>query len=430
MLEKREREEGGKNKDDIQSSRIFTKEKKELFFVLEDSNISYIEKNERIKAYFQTILEPQEFEELQILVVDSDNSISWQELIQDWVVNIKNGKVEGICWKGSLDIDWTSIKSLRKIKKVWWDLDLRDLETLEDIWNLEEVWLNIYISWAKIKTLWKLKKVWWSFDCSNLEILEDLWKLEEIWWNLSIRWTRIRTLWKIKKVNWLLYCDGVETLEDLWDLEEVWDKLDLRWTNIKSLWKLKKVWWYLYLRWTNIKIQLEVIKKYQDNNLKIGKEIYFWWDIEVIEALLKQWKIPWILDIKNIDIEKQLEIGYKQAKWELNIKNIIINKILNQIRNDIYEGVEINYDKYREVFGNDINKIEDKEMKTIWEGILRWEYKKIKNEIEKKIKKIIEENDWKKLTEEEKRDIRKLILELDRELKRKREQIESFGIEL
>ncbi len=547
---------------DIQSLDFSSKEKNNLLSVLENSNIFSIERGKKIEKIFQNALEAQEFKKLKTLVIDSLYRISWEKLIQDGVVNIKNKKVEWIYWKEDLNlistkikslwkikkiegylkawdletledlgeleetksqvnIIWTSIKSLWKLKNIWEDLHCWYLETLENLWNLEYVWGYLDIRWTKVKTFWKLKsvegnvdseniktledlwdleyvwgylditwisikslknlkKVWGHLFCRNIYTLKDLWNLEYVWGYLQIIWTSIRNLWKLKKVWGNLDSQNIKTLQSIGEVEEVWGDLNIRGTNIKSLWKLKKIWgsfycWYLrtlesiwelkevgerfYILGTRIEIQLEVIKKYKENNLRIWGEIFFWWYLKIIEKLVEQksnmkwnkktkkeklsWKdktispkkvalewIPWTLDLTTIDIQKQLDIMCKRKAWKLKIKNILVSEELNKIFNKLYQKGKINFNKYRKVFGENINQIEDKEMKTIWEEILRIEYKKIKNKIEEKGKQIIDENKWKKLTNEEKNSIRKQILELDRELKFQKEKIESFGIKL
>ncbi len=506
--------------------------------------------------YFQNILKEEEFEGLKKLVEDSNGIISWEKLIKKWVVKIEWREIEWIYWKRGLDLRWTSVESLWKIKKIkyyfyymwseekledlweleevwesvniewtsvvdlwrlteikgslyikgskvktlgnmkniWWELDCEGVVTLEDMWKLEEVRRWVDLRWTSVKSLWKLKKVWWYLDCNNVKTLIDLWELEELWLDLNLRWTSVKSLWKLKKIWWSLYCQNLKTLESLGTLEKVKERVELGWTSMKSLWKLRKVWWTLnckdiktlkdlwnlelvkgwvldvswtkirslwkleeiprwalycknietlediwnlkkiwsnlYLKWSNIKIQLEVIREYKKNRFQMAWMIYFWWNLETIEILLNQERIPWILDLININIEKQVEFLYKREIWELKVMNIVIDRKIKKMRSKIYNKWEINYDKYEKIFGGNIKKIEDEEVKIIWEEILRMEYKKIKEQIKEKIKKIVEKNKGKNLEKEKKKEIKDKIKEWDIELAEVREKIESFGIKL
>ncbi len=336
MEDREKKVEGiGEKVEDNQSFGFSSKIKNKLFSILTTKIKNSMIRYRNPREYFSNVLELSEFEWLEKMVKDTDGKISWEKLAIRGVVKIKNKKIEWIYWKEYLDLRWTRIKSLGNLKKIRWGL-----------------------------------------CCENVESLEDIWKLEEIWGYVNINWTKIKSLGNLKKVGRGLYCRKLDTLVDLWKLEEVGDNLTVRWTKIKTLWKLKKVGGILYVKETDIRIQLEIIKKLKEKKLKV-------WELEYNESIDR-----------------------------------------------IYEDEKINYDKYRKMFGEDINKIEDEEMKTIWEGILRWEYKKIKKEIEEKVKNIIEENKWKKYTEKKKKEIRKQILELDKELERQKEKIESFGISL
>ncbi len=285
-MEITEKQEGNAEWNDNNAQLSSTAED-DLISVLQTENLSDVENDKKIERYFQTILEPQEFEELQTLVIDSNNVISWQELIQDWVLNMENKRIQWIYWKGDLDLSWTRIKSLWKLEYVWWNLHCDHIKTLENLWNLKEVWWDLNLSWTKIKSLWKLEKVWWNLYCDYVKTLEDLWDLKEVWWYMEISRTSIKTLWWLKKV-WTLTCRNQRILEDLWDLKEIkWD---------------------LYFTWTNIELQLELIKRVKKGELNIEGKIVFWWNIEkFLEQEKIQKRISWLLDIKDIDEEKLIE---------------------------------------------------------------------------------------------------------------------------
>ncbi len=394
---KEQLEDIGKKIEDTQTSRVFGKEKEKLFSVLEDSNILSTEKNKKIKEYFKNILEPQEFRELQTLVIDSNNIISWKKLIQDGVVNIEDKKVEWIYWKNPLNLEWTRIKNLWKLKKVNWWLFCDGVETLEDLWNLELVEGLLELSWTKVRSLWKLKKVWRGLNCYDLETLENIWKLEEVRGCLYLKWTKIKSLWKLKKVWQYMACNEIETLEDLWELEEVGCWLSLKWTKIKSLWKLKKVWQYLNCY-----------------GLKTLKNI---WNLEEVWGEL---------NIKGCNIKIQLETIKKVREWKLKVLELKYEEYIDKL----YEWWKLKHEEFKDMFGSDIKEIKDEVLKKQAVWILEREYKDKKEEIQKKIDKIMLENQGKSLIEKEKREIKDKIKGWDRELTEVREQIESFGIKL
>ncbi len=306
-------------------------------------------KKQSPENYFQDILEITEFEGLKKLVEDSNGIISWDKLTEEWVVKIKTGKIEWIYWKGKLDLRWTRLKSLWKIKTVTWWLACEEVETLENIWELEEVWWSLLLTWTRVKTLWRLKKVNWWLDCEGVETLEDLWKLEEIWWWLNLIRTKIKSLWKLKKIWQHLNCYGLETLEDLWELEEVW--------------------LYLYLEWCNIKIQLEVIRKVGEEKLKVGVLKHN----EYIDRLYEKWNLKYeeFEEIFGYDI-KEIEDNFtrRQAIWILereykNKKEEIKNKF-EEIK-EKNQGKDLTEEEKREI--KDEIKGWDIELKEVREKI-------------------------------------------------------------
>ncbi len=362
------------------------------------------------EEYFKEVLleNSKDFLMLKRLVEESRGKISWDKLKEYTVV--KDKKVEWIYREGELDLSWTSISTLWKLKivrwklslfwvktledlweleEVWWYLDLRwtsvdvqlevirkinnwelqvegkiyfwwDIdgierlleegnipwklslfwvETLEDLWELEEVWWYLYLNWTRIRSLWKLKRVWWELNLRLVGTLKDLWELEEVWWDLDLSWTSIENLWKLKRVWWKLHVGWVKTLEDLWELEEVWWYLYLGWTRIRSLWKLKRVWWKLdlewvetledlwkleevwwdlNLRWTSVDVQLEAIRKINRWELRVEGKIYFWWDIDGIERLLEEGNIPWNLYLEWVKTLRDLW-ELEEVWWDLDL---------------------------------------------------------------------------------------------------------------
>jgi hypothetical protein len=114
----------------------------------------------------------------------------------------------------NLDLRWTSkelqIQAIEKIKEwklkvgeisLWGNIDWIEevLEKLE--WFPEDIDLYLYLRWTKIKSLGRVKKA--NFiDLYWVESLEDLWDLEEVK-KLDLRWTsigvQIQAIEKIKK---------------------------------------------------------------------------------------------------------------------------------------------------------------------------------------------------------------------------------------
>ncbi len=388
--------------------------------------------------YFQNILREEDFEGLKRLVEDSNGIISWEKLIEKWVVRIEWEKIEWIYWKGILEIRWTRLKTLWKLKKVSWWLECNGVETLEDIWELEEVWWNLNLIWTKIKSLWGLKKIEWGLNCEGVKTLKDLWELEEVLWWLSLRWTKIKSLWKLKKIWQHLNCYGLETLEDIWELEEVKDWLDLRWTRIKTLWKLKKVGWWLYctgidtledlweleevlwnlyLDWTRIKSLWKL------------KKVSRWLYCERVKTLEDLWELEeiwWDLDIRWCNIKIQLEAVKRVRDGKLKVAKLKYDEYIDKI----YEWWKLKHEEFEGVFGDNIKKIEDEFMRrqVIW--ILKRLYRNKKEEIKRKFEKLKKENAGKDLTEEEKREIKDKIKWWDRNLKEIREKIDKFGVKL
>jgi len=440
------------------------------------------------RAYFQETLEVSEFKKLKELVTNTNSVVSRELLIEEWVVKLEWNKIEWIYWKWDLDLILTNSKKLRKIKKIEWDLKCWWLATLEDLWELEEVWWKLDISRTSLKTLWKLRKVWRYIDCNNADNLKDLWDLEEVLWYCDLRWTKIDNLWKLKKVSGEIDCNYLTTLESLWDLEEVLN-LDLNRTKVKKLWKLKKVKWNLYCRniktlenlwelkeveWDfyvkgiTVELQIEIMKLYQEGKLKIGWLIYFWWNLEWVEKLLEQETIPWSLDIsqtryktlwklkkvkwmlncstmalkdlweleeveRDFDVREnsltlQIYVLYQEKKKKIKVGRLLVDDMLWKFFDKIYHNWVLDTRKFELIFGKDISKIEEIRMRDIATEILLREYKGTSKDIEERIEQIIKKNRSKKLTGQQKKSIKGEILKLDRELMSKKEILERFRV--
>jgi len=412
------------------------------------------------EKYFQGVLEVSEFNELNRLVEDSNRKISWDKLAEEWVVKIENKKIEWIYWKWKLNLSWTRIKSLWKLKKVNWNLYLENLKTLKGIWELEEVAWDLYLRWGIVELqcevidklkIWKLKitdriEFWWKVGW-----IEKLLEYEEIPWNLDLIWTEVKNLWKVRKINWTLYCRNIKTLEDSWELEEV---------N-----------WNLYINWTSFELHIDIINKIKTEKIKVKNEVFFGWEIEWIERVLEYEEIPWNLDLEWIrikslwklkkvkwnlycsrikgledlwDLERvwfnlaldlssidlQIEALSKIDRTELAVWSLTVDKWIEEIFNKIYQEWNLNIKNFRKIFGEDIEKIEDEDLKKTVILILNYEYKKKRREIERKWNKIIEENKGRELSEEKKKELRDKMKALDIELITTKDKIESFGIKI
>ena len=126
-------------------------------------------KNEHEQKLFEQ-LDVASFAELEKLVRESGWAIDWKTLSEEGVCEV-NGKIlEGIIWPGSLNLEWTIIESLWKVKKVWWYLFCENVTTLKNLWALEEVWQYFTLKWTNIESLWKLKRVWWGLNCKNVRV--------------------------------------------------------------------------------------------------------------------------------------------------------------------------------------------------------------------------------------------------------------------
>ena len=122
----------------------------------------------------------------------------------------------------SLNLQHTRIKSLGKLKRVGWYLDLSNSQ-IENLGDLEEVVWGLILENTPIKSLEKLKRVGENLDLSNSQI-EDLGDLEEVGGNLNLENTPIKSLGKLKRVGGDLYLSSSQ-IEDLGDLEEVRGKI-------------------------------------------------------------------------------------------------------------------------------------------------------------------------------------------------------------
>jgi len=443
------------------------------------------------EKHFQGVLEVSEFEWLRTLVEDSNKTIYWDKLVEEWVVKIKNKRIEWIYYQWDLELSWTSLKSLWKLQRIDWYLECGGLEMLEDLWELEEVEWDAYFSGTGLKSLWKLKRVNWYLYCKDMPQLEDLWDLEKVWWNLNLIRINIKSLWKLKQVRLTLSCNDMHKLEDIWELEEVWWDFDLKWvsidlqcqivdkiknkelkvgggiyfwwelewieklleyeefpgdlylqwTKIKSLWKTKKVDWTLYCQ--NIKTLEDVweLEEISWNLFLSGTRIKSLWKIKKInwhlycvgmDELEDLWDLEevwWCLDLRWVNIKSYIKIISHLEKSRLKVGELILDKGVKNIYNKLYKRWKIDFDEAQKIFGDDINKIEDEKIKSLAKTILLNEYERVKEEVKEKWKKIIEENKGKKLSDEQKKALRTHMKALDRELVVTRDKIESFGIQ-
>jgi hypothetical protein len=181
----------------------------------------------------------------------------------------------------SLDLGYTLIKSLGKLKKVSGNLNLSNSQ-IEDLGDLEEVGGYLDLKNTPIKSLEKLKRVGRDLYLSNSQI-EDLGDLEEVRWYLFLENTPIKSLGKLKKVGGSLYLSNSQ-IENLGDLEEIEGILALYNTPIKSLGKLKRVGESLFLS----NSQIEDLGDLEE----VGMEIYISRGQKNLEEILikKGWR--------------------------------------------------------------------------------------------------------------------------------------------
>ena len=336
---------------------------------LEDNNLDLEEiKKSNPKTWFQEVLSDKDFEKLDELNVKSKRKIAWDILIKDWTCDIENWNILSITWPNDLDLWITNLTSLRKLKEVKWNLDLRYLMDIKNLWILEKVWWdlkfgandldslwnikkvwwklifdksNIQNLWKleevgscfiwkgiKITDLWKLKKVWWYLELSESDII-DLWWLEKVWWDLYLRDTNIESLWKLKEVWYSFILNNSNKLHNLWNLEKIWNNCDLTWTKIKSLWKLKKVWWCLYIKDTCLEFQLEVIDSINKWTLEVDWEVIvdsylekYLVDIKYHNSFKKNNPKNWLRKILDIKEFKELERLNNESKWKIDWKTL------------------------------------------------------------------------------------------------------------
>ncbi len=324
-------------------------------------------KRQNTEKYFQEVLSVIEFEGLKTLVADSRGVVSWRDLAEEWVVKVEWDKIEGIYWKWNLDFRRTKIKSLGKLKEVKWYLYLSNIETLEDLWELEEVWGHLRFRRIKIKSLGKLRKVWGTF-WANIGTLEDLWELEEIGWDL-------------------------------------------------------------FLKETPIEFQKKTLKKIAKKELVVKENIYLWWKKTEIDELLNIKGIRWSFDISLLNIIDKITIIKRIAKEKLTVTLNWFTRIGKKLE-WLYTKWSLNLEEYKNIFGEDIKKLEDEETKRLAIIILQKEYENITEELKKEVKRIVEENQGKNLTEEEKKKIRKEIKNLETKLLEFKSKIENFGLKL
>ncbi len=344
------------------------------------------------RQYLQDILDIEEFENLEKFVEDTKGAISWENLAEKGVVKVKWKIIEWIYWKRDLDLRWSSIKSLWKLKKVKWTLDCSFIEPLEDIWKLEKVWWNLLVDGTSSKI--------------QLEVLERL-KIN--------RFNILKNIIKKTKFKRL----KVEKHTVFW-----WKK----W--IDELLNQKKIPWYLLLHLLPIDKQIKVINRLKTWKLKLKGKSLFGWDIEWIEKLLKLKVIPWGLYLRRCPFSIQIETLYKILRWELKVEDFELDDWIFKKFLELYQDSRLNLEKFSEIFGEDINKLEDEWQREYAKKILIRDYERKKIEIKQKIEELANKNRGKSLTEEEKKNLREKVLEFDRELNIYRERIEGFGVKI
>gem|GEM_PF-1847674 len=109
---------------------------------------------------------------------------------------------------------------------------------------------------------------------------------------------------------------------------------------------------------------------------------------------------------------------------------MFLDKGIKEILTRTYKVNKLDFYELQKMFGEDISKIDDEELKKSIVGVLNYEYKEKRKEVERKGNKIIEENTGKDLSGEKKEELRDKIKELGLELRVMKLKIESFGINI
>ncbi len=324
----------------------FQKEIKELNLIIEKNNLN--ENKLSSKENLKQKLNPEEFNDYEKMVEESDGIISWEKL-EDFTRFNKKWFIDWIYWKWDLDLMWKPISNLKYLKKIFWRLKLNS-EFITSLPNLEYVKWSLSLYLSKVESLPKLKKVWWwlNWKCikglpelksvwSNLHLvgnpIKSLPKLEKVWFSLRLEWSSIKSLPKLEYVwgNLNLTLTFIESLpklktvgsilskkhkiRNLPELEYVqWD-LNLNWSFIKDLPKLKYVWGNLDLTWTYIEILPKLEEVWEDLILN-------WIPKNILESLLKE------------IIERPIKIWWKTIYDWTGFKNYIdIYYFLNYLEN-------------------------------------------------------------------------------------------------
>ena len=207
-----------------------------------------------------------------------DSQLKIIKKINKWELKIKWkvyfwGKVERIerlCEDKNLVIPWdldireTKVKRV-KVKVIKWDLNVKWVESLEEMEVEEEIGWYLDIRGTSIDSQlkiiekinkWELKVKWKVSFWGNIERIERLCEDKNlvIPWDLDINWTKVKRI-KVKRIKWNLNAVWVENLEEI-EVEE-----EIRWN--------------LYIRWTSIDFQRKIIDKINKWELKVSWEVIY-----------------------------------------------------------------------------------------------------------------------------------------------------------
>ena len=126
----------------------------------------------------------------------------------------------------------------------------------------------------------------------------------------------------------------------------------------------------------------------------------------------------------------QIEVIIRYYVGELKIMKLIVDNNIQDKFEGIYTDCKIDYKRFTDIFSESIDNIEDKEMLYLAKKILIGEYNLVKKRIKEKWQYIIEKYKRKRLTKQEKDKIKLKIEKLDIKLKKTREKIENFGLNI
>jgi len=233
----------------------------------------------------------------------------------------------------------------------WWNI-----EWIEQLLEFETIPWDLDLRWTSITSLWKLKKVKWHLSLFNLSNIKDLGELQEAGY-LDLRWTSITSLWNLKKVEWYLNLiwTSIEVQKEAYE-KYINNKLIIKWEFfydkelIKKLFKEDKNkklildldwvdnrYWTNYSRIKDDSLKQEVKKIYEwyakDTKKKTEEKIknYYKYYLETnnlkdLNNLNKKQSIEfkkWLKEIEKefLEVKRKIEIFW--LEWDLLVSDKI-----------------------------------------------------------------------------------------------------------